>query len=130
MPIAALIFGYQLGDGREKVRGGRNLRLTHTSLSSTQANHVMLYPTGRNLNFGKTLEVVETSYLGISPAYAQSQPLSPNLSQPLPTFFQHPNSDIKGCMHSAYASNQQSICCRSVHIKTNYANPQNVPDYN
>jgi hypothetical protein len=33
--------GYQLGGGREKLRGGRNLRLKHTSLSSTQANHVM-----------------------------------------------------------------------------------------
>jgi hypothetical protein len=32
---------YQIGGGREKFRGGGNLRLTHTSLSSTQANHVM-----------------------------------------------------------------------------------------
>ena len=37
----ALTDGYQLGGGREKFRGGRNLRLKHTSLSSTQANHVM-----------------------------------------------------------------------------------------
>jgi hypothetical protein len=44
-----------------------------------------------------------------------SVPASPSHSQ---TFFQRPNSDIKGCMHSAYASNQQSICCRSVHVKT------------
>jgi hypothetical protein len=28
-----------------------------------------------------------------------------DLFQPLPTFFQRPNSEIKGCMHSAYALN-------------------------